>query len=125
MQFVATGSGKINQKGSYRIIKLIARISPGERKLTDPEVQQSIREALHDRKEQLLRAAYLAELRDQAHVTNYLARQILATAGHLPAGQANQPATAPASPSPSSATPTGGTAQPAPSKEPAKPSTKG
>jgi peptidyl-prolyl cis-trans isomerase SurA len=118
-------SGIIHVKGSYRIIKLIARISPGERKLSDPEVQQSIREALHDRKEQLLRAAYLAKLRDQAHVTNYLARQILAKAGHLPAEKASQPASAPAPAAPSSATPAGGTAQPAPSKEPAKPSTEG
>ena len=39
---------------------------------------------LRNRKEQLLRSAYMAEARDEAHVTNYLARQILESAGKLP-----------------------------------------
>jgi peptidyl-prolyl cis-trans isomerase SurA len=119
-------SGILHVKGSYRIIKLIARISPGERKLSDPQVQQSIREALHDRKEQLLRAAYLAELRDQAHVTNYLARQILAGGGNLPAEKGAQPASAPAaSEPPSSAPPAGVKSQPRPSGNSPKPTSRG
>jgi peptidyl-prolyl cis-trans isomerase SurA len=92
-------SGIIRLKGSYRIVKLIARLSPGQRKLSDPQVQQSIREALRDRKEQLLRTAYLATLRDQAHITNFLARQILATGANLPVAAAGSP-TAPADSAP-------------------------
>jgi peptidyl-prolyl cis-trans isomerase SurA len=75
----------IHAKGSYRILKLIARVEPGQRTLSDPQVQQEIRQALRNRKEQLLRSAYLATLRDQAHVTNYLAEQILESNGRLPA----------------------------------------
>jgi hypothetical protein len=49
-----------------------------------PDLQQTIRDGLRTRKEQLLRTAYLGEARDEAHVTNYLARQILESAGKLP-----------------------------------------
>jgi hypothetical protein len=34
--------------------------------------------------EQLLRSAYLIEARDDARVTNFLARQVLESAGKLP-----------------------------------------
>lgn len=70
--------------GGYTILKLIAIEPAGDRKLSDPQVQQAIRNALRTRKEQLLRSAYLAEARDEAHVTNYLAREILESAGRLP-----------------------------------------
>jgi peptidyl-prolyl cis-trans isomerase SurA len=70
--------------GNYRILKLIARESAGQRGITDPQVQQTIRDTLRNRKEQLLRAAYLAIARDEARVTNYLARQVVEAAGKLP-----------------------------------------
>jgi peptidyl-prolyl cis-trans isomerase SurA len=70
--------------GGYRILKLIAKEAAGQRELTDPQVQQGIRDNLRTRKEQLLRSAYLAELRNEAHITNYMARQILESAGKLP-----------------------------------------
>jgi peptidyl-prolyl cis-trans isomerase SurA len=72
--------------GTYSILKLIAKEPAGDRQLSDPQVQQAIRDALRSRKEQLLRSAYLIELRDETRVTNYLARQILESAGKLPAG---------------------------------------
>ncbi|MGB8592977.1 MAG: SurA N-terminal domain-containing protein [Candidatus Acidiferrales bacterium] len=71
--------------GGYVILKLIAKESAGQRELSDPQVQQSIRDTLRNRKEQLLRVAYLATARDEAHVVNYLARQVLESAGKLPA----------------------------------------
>ena len=70
--------------GGYRILKLIAKEPAGQRDLSDPQVQQGIRDALRNHKEQLLRSAYITEARDEAHVTNYLARQILESAGKLP-----------------------------------------
>lgn len=70
--------------GGYTILKLIAKEPAGNRQLSDPQVQQAIRDALRSRKEQLLRSAYLAEARDEAHVTNYLAREILESNGKLP-----------------------------------------
>ena len=78
-------SGVIALRDSYRILRLIAREAPGQRDLADPQVQQTIRDTLRNRKEQLLRAAYLATARDEARVTNYLARQVIESAGKLPA----------------------------------------
>jgi peptidyl-prolyl cis-trans isomerase SurA len=66
------------------ILKLISRESPGQRNISDPQVQQTIRDTLRSHKEQLLRAAYLSIARDDAHVTNYLAQQIIEAAGKLP-----------------------------------------
>jgi peptidyl-prolyl cis-trans isomerase SurA len=66
------------------ILKLITRESPGQRGITDPQVQQTIRDTLRNRKEQLLRAAYLAIARDDARVRNYLAEQVIEAAGKLP-----------------------------------------
>jgi len=83
-------SGVIALRDKYLILKLISREAPGQRNLSDPQVQQSIRDALRNRKEQLLRAAYLAAARDDAKVTNYLARQVVESAGKLP-GAAKTP----------------------------------
>ena len=69
---------------SYRILKLITRESPGLRGISDPQVQQTIRDTLRNRKEQLLRAAYLAIARDEVRVNNYLAQQVIEAAGKLP-----------------------------------------
>jgi peptidyl-prolyl cis-trans isomerase SurA len=74
----------IRVKDGYIIIKLLAKEVAGQRELADPQVQQAIRDALRTRKEQLLRSAYLVEARDEAHVTNYLSRQILESSGKLP-----------------------------------------
>ena len=80
--------GQVSQpivlKDSIRILKLVTREAPGLRGLSDPQVQQTIRDTLRNRKEQLLRAAYLAVARDEARVTNYLARQVLESNGKLP-----------------------------------------
>ena len=66
------------------ILKLISRESPGQRNISDPQVQQTIRDTLRNHKEQLLRAAYLSIARDEARITNYLAQQIIESAGKLP-----------------------------------------
>src|SRR6266853_2019409 len=78
-------SPALQLKDGYRILKLVARESPGQRGISDPQVQQTIRDTLRNRKEQLLRAAYLAVARDDARVRNYLAEQVLESNGKLPA----------------------------------------
>ncbi len=77
-------SGVVALRDKYLILKLNSREAPGQRVLSDPQVLQSIRDALRNRKEQLLRAAYLATARDDAKVTNYLARQVVESTGKLP-----------------------------------------
>jgi len=68
----------------YHILKLMAKEAPGQREISDPQVQQSIRDTLRNRKEQLLRAAYMAEAREGAKVTNFLAEQVIESNGKLP-----------------------------------------
>ncbi|MGA8488854.1 MAG: peptidylprolyl isomerase, partial [Terriglobales bacterium] len=65
----------------FRIVKLIAKESAGQRELSDPRVQEAIRSQLRDRREQLLKAAYYEVLRDQAKVENYYAEKVLAGNG--------------------------------------------
>ncbi len=91
-------SGIIALRDGYRILKLLTRESPGQRELSDPRVQQSIRDTLRNRKEQLLRAAYLSVARDQAKVTNSLAQQVLESTGKLPEATVKLPASAGAAP---------------------------
>ena len=78
-------SQPIQLKDNIRILKLVAREAAGQRGVNDPQVQQTIRDTLRNRKEQLLRNAYLAVARDGAQVTNYLAEQVVEAAGKLPA----------------------------------------
>lgn len=80
-------SRPIQDKGGYFILKLISKESAGQRQLTDPQVQQTIRDGLRNRKEQLLRAAYLTQAREQAHIANYLAHEIIESSGKLPAAK--------------------------------------
>jgi peptidyl-prolyl cis-trans isomerase SurA len=77
-------SQPIQLKEGYRIIKLVTRESAGQRDISDPQVQQTVRDTLRNRKEQLLRSAYLATARDDARVQNYLAEQVIEAAGKLP-----------------------------------------
>jgi peptidyl-prolyl cis-trans isomerase SurA len=65
----------------FRIIKLISKEPAGQRQLTEPKVQQAIRDQLRDRKEQLLKTAFLESLHDHATVENYLADQIVKESG--------------------------------------------
>lgn len=71
--------------GRYVILKLMGKETAGQRQLSDTQVREGIRQMLRNRQEQLLRAAYLTAARDESHVTNYLAREVLESAGKLPA----------------------------------------
>ncbi|HUO17128.1 MAG TPA: SurA N-terminal domain-containing protein [Verrucomicrobiae bacterium] len=68
----------------YRIVKLVTKEPAGQRELSDPRVQQAIRSQLHDRREQLLKAAYFEVIRDSAKVDNYYAKHVLDTNGVEP-----------------------------------------
>jgi peptidyl-prolyl cis-trans isomerase SurA len=65
------------QGKGYRIVQLLAKEPAGQRDLTDPRVQQAIREQLRQRLEQLLKTAYYEVARNQAKVENYYADDIL------------------------------------------------
>ncbi len=86
-------SNVVGMGGTYRIFKMIAREAAGQRQLEDVRTKEFIRDTLRNRKEQLLRAAFLTIAREEARVTNYLARQVLESAGKLPASGSPAPAT--------------------------------
>ena len=65
----------------FRIVKLVSKEPAGQRELSDPRVQQTIRSQLHDRREQLLKFAYYEVLRDSAKVENYYAQKVLDSNG--------------------------------------------
>ena len=69
--------GQTKKPAGYTIYKLISREPAGQRELTDPAVQSTIRQQLRDGRSQLLKAAYLENLRDQAKVENFFAEEIL------------------------------------------------
>lgn len=70
-----------HQVAAFRIVKLVAREQSGQRAGDDPRTREAIRQQLHDRREQLLKAAYYEVLRDQAKVENQYAEQVLKNAG--------------------------------------------
>jgi len=74
----------VNLNGAHTIVLVVAHVTAGQRDLSTPEVREQITQALRTRKEQLLRAAYLAAIRNDAQVTNYLARRLVESNGKLP-----------------------------------------
>jgi peptidyl-prolyl cis-trans isomerase SurA len=68
--------------GGYLILELISREPAGQHDLTEPQVQQRIRQGLRDARSQLLKAAYFEMLRDQSKVENFFAEQIFKADAH-------------------------------------------
>jgi peptidyl-prolyl cis-trans isomerase SurA len=74
----------VNVGGTLTIVLLVDVQAAGQRELNDPGVRDNIRDTLRQRKEQVLRTAYLGAARNDAKVVNYLARQIVDGQGKLP-----------------------------------------
>lgn len=70
-------TGVLHTAEGYRILKVVSREPAGQRELSDPKVQQTIRETLINRKDQLLKAAYYEVARNEAKVVNYFANRIV------------------------------------------------
>jgi peptidyl-prolyl cis-trans isomerase SurA len=81
----------MSEGGAHTIMLMIAHEPAGQRDLTTPAVREQITEALKTRKEQLLRAAYLASAQADAKVTNYLARRVVESNGKLTNSQPAAP----------------------------------
>lgn len=75
----------VGQNGAYTIVLVVAKDKKGQKDLSMPEVKEGISSALKNRKEQLLRAAYLSALRNDAVVVNLLAKQIVDAGGKVEA----------------------------------------
>jgi len=77
-------SAVVRSRDGYQVVKLLDRQPAGQRDLSEPEVERSIREHLRKQKQSLLEAAYIEAVRNQARVVNHLARQILESGRALP-----------------------------------------
>ena len=69
---------------SHTIALVLAHEPAGQRDLSTPGVRDRINETLRNRKEQLLRSAYLTTVRNEAEVVNYLARRLVEAKGEMP-----------------------------------------
>jgi peptidyl-prolyl cis-trans isomerase SurA len=67
----------LHTQSGYIILKVFSKEPSGQRELGDPRVQQTIREQLLNRKDQLLKAAYYDVARNETKVTNYLSKSIV------------------------------------------------
>jgi parvulin-like peptidyl-prolyl isomerase len=74
----------VSQNGAHSIVLVVAHESAGQRDPSMPVVREQITQALRTRKEQLLRTAYLAAIRNDTQITNYLARRLVESNGKLP-----------------------------------------
>jgi peptidyl-prolyl cis-trans isomerase SurA len=93
---VGETSSVIETPYGYHILKLIERDAGGQKDLKNPQVQAQIRQAIFNRKEEILRAAFSEVARNKAEVKNYLADRLLANSGKVAAPTAPAAAPAPA-----------------------------
>jgi peptidyl-prolyl cis-trans isomerase SurA len=71
----------IRTPSGFQILKMISKEPAGQRELSDPRVQQSIRETLLSRKDQLLKTAYYESARNEAKIVNNMAKTVFGNAG--------------------------------------------
>lgn len=66
----------------YYLIKLLEKQEPGQHDLSDPNTRENIQRLLENEKEQLLKTAYLEQLRNRARVENHLAQKVIDSHGN-------------------------------------------
>ena len=71
----------VSSGGGYTIVLVVGFEKAGQRDLSMPQVRDGITSTLRGRREQLLRAAYLSALRNDAKVVNYVARRVVDSQG--------------------------------------------
>ena len=71
----------VSIQGVHTIVAVIARDTAGQKDLSMPAVREMITNTIKGRREQLLRAAYLNALRNDATVVNHLADRIVEAQG--------------------------------------------
>ena len=80
----APGSVRVVTSGGvHTIVAVLAHEVAGQRELSSPQVKDTITNPLKQRREQLLRTAYLTAARAGAKVENYLARQVVEKQGKM------------------------------------------
>jgi peptidyl-prolyl cis-trans isomerase SurA len=81
----------LNSGGGHTIVLVVAREAAGQRDLSMPQVKERITQTLRERREQLLRAAYLTAAQTDANIVNYLARQLIEKQAKMPSLAPSKP----------------------------------
>ena len=76
-----TYSSPVVTKYGYHLVKLVEKEAGGQHELTDPKVQADIRQIIFNRKEALLKNAYLDVVRNETTIKNIMAQKVLSEAG--------------------------------------------
>ncbi len=71
--------------GAHTIVLVVAKDPAGQKDLSMPEVKNAITQGLRNRREQLLRAAFLGAIRNDAVVVNLMAKRLVEAQGKMPA----------------------------------------
>jgi len=75
--------GPVTTKYGYHLVKLVEKEAGGQHELTDPKVQADIRQIIFNRKEALLKNAYLDVVRNETTIKNLMAQKVLSDVGVL------------------------------------------
>ena len=70
--------------GAHTLVLFVKKEEAGQRDLTTPGLRDQLTNTLKQRKEQLLRTAYLSAVRNDATVVNVVARRVLESPGKMP-----------------------------------------
>jgi peptidyl-prolyl cis-trans isomerase SurA len=70
--------------GAYTVVLVVAKDAAGQKDLSMPEVKDAITQGLRNRREQLLRAAFLGTIRNDAVVVNLIAKRLVESQGKMP-----------------------------------------
>jgi peptidyl-prolyl cis-trans isomerase SurA len=82
----------VGTNGGHTLVLVVAHELAGQRDLSTPGMRDRITDALRGRKEQLLRAAYLTNIRGEAQVVNLLAKRLVESQGKMPSLMPSAPA---------------------------------
>jgi peptidyl-prolyl cis-trans isomerase SurA len=80
--------------GAYTLVLVVSHEPAGQRDLNTPGMKDNLRDSLKQRKEQVLRAAFITASRNDAKVEHYLARRLVEAKGVVAGGQPVTPAAA-------------------------------
>ena len=73
----------VNLGGGHTLVLVIAHDQAGQKDLSMPEVKTAITNGLKDRREQVMRTAYLSSLRNDTTVINYFAKRLVESQGKM------------------------------------------
>ena len=74
----------VSAGGAHTVVLVVAKDAAGQKDLSMPEVKGAITQGLRNRREQLLRAALLASIRNDAVVVNLIAKRLVESNGKMP-----------------------------------------